>query len=163
MYYYHQNIPNIYYNYNQNQDKNIYQSFGPNDYEKIEKIGTGQFSTVYKVRHINSGDIYAMKVIEKRPENQKAEQLKQIKREIENLKRCYHWENNYNTVKLFNYFETNEQYILVFNFCDTTLEKYVEENYQNGIMPLKDIKNLYILLIKFFYFLLYYRKKIYFK
>ena len=144
MYYYHQNIPNIYYNYNQNQDKNIYQSFGPNDYEKIEKIGTGQFSTVYKVRHINSGDIYAMKVIEKRPENQKAEQLKQIKREIENLKRCYHWENNYNTVKLFNYFETNEQYFLVFNFCDTTLEKYVEENYQNGIMPLKDIKKLFL-------------------
>ena len=138
------NSQNIYYNYNQNLNKDIYQSFLPTDYEKIEKVGTGQFSTVYKVRHKKTGDIFAMKVIEKRPENQQKEQLKQIKREIENLKRCYHWENNYNTVKLFNFFENNEQYILVFNYCDTTLEKFVDEHYPNKIMPLEDIKKLFL-------------------
>ena len=138
------NSQNIYYNYNQNLNKDIYQSFLPTDYEKIEKVGTGQFSTVYKVRHKKTGDIFAMKVIEKRPENQQKEQLKQIKREIENLKRCYHWENNYNTVKLFNFFENNEQYILVFNYCDTTLENYVDEHYPNKIMPLEDIKKLFL-------------------
>ena len=74
------NSQNIYYNYNQNLNKDIYQSFLPTDYEKIEKVGTGQFSTVYKVRHKKTGDIFAMKVIEKRPENQQKEQLKQIKR-----------------------------------------------------------------------------------
>ena len=138
------NTQNMYYNYNQNLHKDIYQSFLPSDYEKINKIGTGQFSTVYKVRHKKSGDIFAMKVIEKRPENQQKEQQKQVKREIENLKKCYHWENNYNTVKLFNFFENNEQYILVFNYCDTTLEKYVDENYPNKIMPLAHIKKLFL-------------------
>ena len=131
-------------NYDNNQNEDIYQTYGPNDYEKIEIIGTGLFSTVYKVRHRFSGDIYAMKVIGKRPENQKAEQAKQIKREIENLIKCYHWENNYNTIKLFNFFETNEQYILIFNYCDTTLENYVKDHYENGIMPLEDIKKLFL-------------------
>ena len=108
------NSQNIYYNYNQNLNKDIYQSFLPTDYENPEKVGTGQFSTVYKVRYTKTGDIYAMKVIEKRPENQKAEQIKQINREIENLKKCYHWEHNYNKVKLFNFFENNEQYIFLY-------------------------------------------------
>ena len=66
------------------------------NFEIIEKLGEGSYSTVYKVKHKRFGDLYAMKVIGKRPENQKAEQLKQIKREVENLKKCYHWENNYN-------------------------------------------------------------------
>ena len=143
-YQYYQNIPNIYNNYNQNSFKGLFESNSLQDYQVIEKIGTGQFSTVYKVRHITSGQILAMKVIEKRPESQKEEQLKQIKREIENLKRCYHWENNYNTVKLFTNFETKEQYILVFNYCDTTLEKYIEEKYPNKMMPLEDIKKLFL-------------------
>ena len=135
----------LYNNYTQNKNKkDIYASFEIGDYQKLELIGRGQFSTVYKVKHKRFGDLYAMKVIGKRPENQKAEQLKQIKREVENLKKCYHWENNYNTVKLFNFFETDEEYILIFNYCDTTLERYVEENYQNKKMPLEDIKKLFL-------------------
>ena len=138
------NSPQNYNNDFQKVIKDKYQSSGLQDYQKIERIGSGTFSTVWKVKHKKYGDIYAMKVIGKRPENQKAEQIKQIKREVENLKKCYHWENNYNTVKLYNYFETNEEYILVFNYCDTTLEKYVEDNYLNNIMPLEDIKKLFL-------------------
>ena len=114
------------------------------DYEKLGKIGTGQFSTVYKVRNKHTGDIYAMKVIEKRPESQKAEQSKQIKREIDNLIKCYHWETNYNTVKLFNFIETEEQYIMIFNYCDTTLEQYIEKKYPDKKMPLDQIKLLFL-------------------
>ena len=136
------------YQYYNNTNGNIkddrYKNFTIKDYIIKEKVGTGQFSTVYKVKNKKDGFIYAMKVIEKRPENQKAEQQKQIKREIANLERCYHWENNYNTVKLFNFFETTDHYILIFNYCDTTLEKYVEENYPNNIMPLEDIKKLFL-------------------
>ena len=135
---------NNYNNYNQNPNDDIYQTFGLNDYQKIDIIGSGLFSTVYKVKHVRFGDIYAMKVITKRPVNQKAEQAKQVKREIENLKKCYHWENNYNTVKLFNFFETNDHYILIFNYCDTTLEDYVKEHYQDERMPLEDIKKLFL-------------------
>ena len=131
-------------NYQSNNLDYKYENNQINDFQKKEKIGTGQFSTVYKCKNIKTGDIYAMKVIEKRPESEKEEQKKQIKREIENLIRCYHWENNYNTVKLFNYFETNEQYILIFNYCDTTLEKYIDKNYPNKKMPLDKIKLLFL-------------------
>jgi len=115
-----------------------------NNYEKIEKIGTGQFSTVYKVRKLTDGNIYAMKVIEKRPESETEEQKKQINREINNLIKCYHWEKNYNTVHLFDNFETKDQYILIFNYCDTTLEKYINEKYPNKRMPLEKIKLLFL-------------------
>ena len=52
--------------------------------------------------------------------------------------------NNYNIVKLFNFFETDEQYILIFNYYDTTLEKYVNENYPDNKMPINDIKLLFL-------------------
>ena len=114
------------------------------NFERLEKIGTGQFSTVYKVKNKQTGDIYAMKVIEKRSESQKEEQKKQIKREIDNLIKCYHWETNYNTVKLFNFIETKDQYILIFNYCDTTLEKYIEQKFPKKKMPLDKIKLLFL-------------------
>ena len=114
------------------------------DYIIIEKIGTGQFSTVFKVKSKNSKFIYAMKVIEKRPKSESQEQKKQIEREISNLFKCYIWEKNYNTIKLYDFFETNEQYILIFNYCDTTLEKFIEENYPNKKMPLDMIKLLFL-------------------
>ena len=127
-----------------NQVKNNENELKLNDYEKIEKIGTGQFSTVYKVKDITNGKIYAMKVIEKRPESETEDQKKQIKREINNLIKCYHWEKNYNTVLLVDNFETKDQYILIFNYCDTTLEKYINENYPNKRMPLEKIKILFL-------------------
>ena len=47
-------------------------------YEKLEEIGMGQFSTVYKVRYKKTGDIFAMKKIKKRTKNQTKEQKKTI-------------------------------------------------------------------------------------
>ena len=46
-----------------------------NDFKIISKLGEGAYSTVYKVRSKKHNDIYAMKVIEKRPESQKDEQI----------------------------------------------------------------------------------------
>ena len=117
------------------------------EYEKIEKIGTGTFSTVYKVRHKEKNIIFAMKIIEKKAG---PEQEKQIKREIDNLIKCYHWEDNYNTLKLFDYFEIKEKYILIFNYCEKNLEEYVQENYKDGKMPIDDIKLLFLDLNKGF-------------
>ena len=129
---------------NYEEGKGIKETVKFTDFEKIEKIGTGQFSTVFKVKHKKTGNIYAMKAIEKRPESEKKEQKKQIKREIDNLFKCYQWEKNYNTVKLFDYFETDEQYILIMNYCDTTLEKFIDENYPDKKMPLDKIKLLFL-------------------
>mgnify|MGYP002626032512 CR=1 FL=1 len=110
-------------------------------YEKIEKIGTGTFSTVYKVRHKEQNIMFAMKIIEKKAG---PEQEKQIKREIDNLIKCYHWEDNYNTLKLFDYFEMKEKYILIFNYCEKNLEEYVKENYKDEKMSIDDIKLLFL-------------------
>jgi len=117
------------------------------EYEKIEKIGAGTFSTVYKVRHKQKNIIFAMKIIEKKAG---PEQEKQIKREIDNLIKCYHWEDNYNTLKLFDNFEIKEKYILVFNYCEKNLEEYIQENYKDNKMPIDDIKLLFLDLNKGF-------------
>ena len=85
-----------------------------------------------------------MKVIDKLPEGQSQEQEKQIKREINNLVKCYHWQKNYNTLKIYKFFETEEEYILILNYCDTNLEKYVNENYPNKKMPIDKIKLLFL-------------------
>ena len=97
-------------------------------YEKIEKIGKGQFSTVYKVKRKSDDSIYAMKIIEKSAESQKETQLKQIRREIENLLKCHGSKKN-GVVFLIGYTETPEKFILIFELCDTNLEKYIDKNY----------------------------------
>jgi len=127
-----------------NQENNNDSELKLEDFEIIEKIGTGQFSTVHKVKNLKNGNIYAMKVIEKRPESETEKQKKEIKREINNLIKCYHWKNNYNTVHLFANFETKDQYKLIFNYCDTTLEKYINEKYPNKRMPIDKIKILFL-------------------
>ena len=60
------------------------QQINLNEYQVIEKIGKGQFSTVYKVKNKKTNSKYAMKIIEKSSESQKETQLKQIRREIDN-------------------------------------------------------------------------------
>ena len=134
-----------YNNINNNESLSQYQNNKKSDFEKIGRmIGKGQFSKVYKVRNKKTNDIYAMKIIEKLPESQSENQEKQVKREINNLLKCYHWQKNYNTLKIFNFFETEEEYYLIFNYCDTNLEKYVKENYPNGKMPIDKIKLLFL-------------------
>ena len=138
---------------NQNHLKNnnnvdelaFYQNSKYEDFEKIgRRIGAGQFSKVYKCKNKKTGDIYAMKIIEKSSESQLELQEKQVRREIQNLFRCYHWEKNYNTLKIFNFFETEEEFILILNYCDTNLEKLVNEKYKDKKMPLEDIKLLFL-------------------
>ena len=134
-----------YNNINNNESLSQYQNNKKSDFEKIGRmIGKGQFSKVYKVRNKKTNDIYAMKIIEKLPESQSENQEKQVKREINNLLKCYHWQKNYNTLKIFNFFETDEEYYLIFNYCDTNLEKYVNENYPDKKMPIDKIKLLFL-------------------
>ena len=132
-------------NNNNDDEMPFYQNSKYEDFEKIgKKVGAGTFSKVYKCKNKKTGDIYAMKIIEKRSESQLDQQDKQVRREIQNLFKCYHWEKNYNTLKIFNFFETEEEFILILNYCDTNLEKLVNERYKNKKMPLKDIKLLFL-------------------
>ena len=127
-----------------NQKEYIQKQITTNDSEKIEKIGAGTFSNEYKKREKRTGNIYAIKIIEKRPESESNLQINQIDTEIQNLIKCNHWEKYYNTVKLFHFFETKEQYILIFNYCNSTLEKFIDENYPDKKMPLETIKLMFL-------------------
>ena len=122
--------------------KNFSKEINLNDYETIETIGKGTFSKVYKVKNKN-GNIYAMKVIEKCGKTQSQDQLKQVRREIENLLKCHSIKKS-GVVFLIGYTETKEQFKLIFEYCDTDLEKYIKENYPNGIMPIDEIKLLFM-------------------
>ena len=113
------------------------------EYEQIEKIGKGQFSTVYKVRNKKNNNIYAMKIIEKNTGKQKEIQLKQIRREIQNLLKCFSYKNR-GIVLLIGHIETKEQFVLIFEYCDTNLEKYIEEKYPDKIMAINEIKLLFL-------------------
>ena len=119
------------------------QQINLNEYQVIEKIGKGQFSTVYKVKNKKTNSKYAMKIIEKSSESQKETQLKQIRREIDNLLKCHSSKKN-GVVFLIGYTENPDQYILIFELCDTNLEKYINETYPNKKMPLEIIKSLFI-------------------
>ena len=128
--------------YNIERFKSFNKEINLKDYERIEKIGKGQYSTVYKVRNKANNCIYAMKVIEKNPGSQEETQKKQIRREIENLLRC-HGTKISGVVFLIGYTETKEQYILIFEYCDTNLELYINKYYQNKKMPINEIKLLF--------------------
>ena len=129
--------------YNIERFKSFNKQINLKDYERIEKIGKGQYSTVYKVRNKANNCIYAMKVIEKNPGSQEETQKKQIRREIENLLRC-HGTKISGVVFLIGYTETKEQYILIFEYCDTNLELYINKYYKNKKMPINEIKLLFI-------------------
>ena len=116
------------------------------DFEIIEKIGKGTFSIVYKVRNKINNCIYAMKIIEKCPGNKKERQEKVLRREIDNLLKCYN-ERMTGVVFLVGFIETKEQFKLIFDYCDTNLEEYIRENkekYKGQKMSLDEIKSLFI-------------------
>ncbi len=116
------------------------------DFEIIEKIGKGRFSIVYKVKNKINNCIYAMKIIEKCPGNQKERQEKELRREIDNLLKCYNV-RMCGVVFLVGCIETKEQFKLIFDYCDTNLEEYINENkekYKGQKMSLDEIKSLFI-------------------
>ena len=80
------------------------------NYEKIERIGKGSYSSVYKVKNKNTNLIRAMKVI---PKNFQKDN-KEIMREINILKNLDHP----NVMKIYEFLEDDKNYYLIEEFCD---------------------------------------------
>ena len=80
------------------------------NYLKIQRIGKGSYSSVYKVRNKNTNLIRAMKIIPKNFQKDNAE----IIREIEILKNLDHP----NVMKIYEFFEDEKNYYLIEEFCD---------------------------------------------
>ena len=118
-------------------------------YEKISKLGNGAFGTVYKVKRKNSGFnpiIRALKEISKEKMMRSEEGDVEIKNEIEILKKIDHP----NIMKIFEFFEDDENIYLVNEFCGGGDVANLHDKY--GIFPeflLKYIMSQVFLAISF--------------
>ena len=106
-------------------------------YEILEKIGKGAFGEVYKAKDKKTNELRAIKIFdlgeyikalkdafyvdEITEEIQKKldEHINKIKIEIENMKITSH--NNINSVKFYEYFQTNNEFAIVMELCDQNL------------------------------------------
>jgi calcium-dependent protein kinase len=81
-------------------------------YNKISLLGEGSFGQVWKVKHNQTGNIRAMKII-KKSKNEKKETEQEIINEIDILKKMDHP----HIVKIFEFYSTNDSYFLITEFC----------------------------------------------
>ena len=97
-----------------------------NYYEIINLIGSGEYSTVYKVKVKGKEEYRSIKVINKEKIKSKNIKIDDKKiseiliKEVENMKICAN--NNINSVKFYEYFETEKEFIIVMELCDDNLK-----------------------------------------
>ncbi|OHS94393.1 CAMK family protein kinase [Tritrichomonas foetus] len=82
------------------------------DYEATEVIGEGGFAVVYKVLHIPTSEIFALKVIPKDLIKERADKDR-LQREIDTMAALQHE----NTIMLHDFFMNDKYYYLVTDYC----------------------------------------------
>ena len=94
------------------------------DYEVIKKIGEGTSAKVYKVKEKNTGEIKAMKQVEKA----KIPDIKYIETEIKILSLLDHP----NIVRLFEVFEDEKNFYLIMELCTggNILSRMTKDHYK---------------------------------
>jgi len=98
-------------------------NFDADDFESLNLLGSGAYAKVYKVRHKKSGEIYALKKIDKHL-MEKEEKLFQIYLENEFL----YLLNHPNVVKTFGIYEDEEKINIVLEYVPKgTLTQYIEK------------------------------------
>jgi len=123
-------------------------------YDIIKEIGVGPFFSVYKAKVKEKEEYVAMKVIDKgkikkalRNEYSKQDieieynNFANFENEVKYMKIC--GENNENSVKYYQHFETDNEFIIVMELCDGNLMDF---------MKLKDlyVDDIYELLCQLF-------------
>ena len=107
------------------------QKFTKEDFKKEDfktVLGSGKFGLVYKVEH--QGENYAAKLISKKDiDNNKDPEMREymktaLEREINILKKMSEFKNS---VGFYLNYETDNEYILILELCDTDLSKLLEE------------------------------------
>lgn len=108
-------------------------------YNKLNKIGEGAFSIVYKAENIITKELVAIKEIPKKMND------KDIKKDIEKEIKFMEIFSIYpNSVRLIDKFEENDKLFIVTELCDGDLAKYLKKS-KNGfsIQEIKIIMNQY--------------------
>lgn len=90
-----------------------------------EKIGEGQFGTVYRASHVATKELFAVKVIPKAKFKNNHLMLRQLKRETSIMNSLQHK----NLMYMHRSFETGRNYYLILDLCEKgDLSKYMRQN-----------------------------------
>ena len=99
-----------------------------NYYEVGEKIGKGAFGAVYKAKNKNSEEEFAIKVIDIDNNDENAENgIKGLINELKNMRICSNENKNNYSVKFYEYFRYEKEFIIVMELCDDNLEKVLNK------------------------------------
>lgn len=82
-------------------------------YEIISKLGEGSFGKVHKIKQLSTGNIRALKIIDKKHILLKKEEEKKLLNEIEILTLLDHP----NIIKVYEYFNTEDTLFIVLEYC----------------------------------------------
>ena len=121
------------------------------DIEIIEKIKENLFTSVYKARSLENSDIVAVKKIDKDKiknemkytlckeeitEEDFKPEIEKFNKEIKNMEQCY----CENSVKIFDYFDTPKEFIIIMELCDDNLLHILAD--RNEGFNAKEIKKI---------------------
>ena len=112
-------------------------------YKVLEGIGNGAFGIVYKGIEIKTKELRAIKVIQldklkesiltygddnEDPEKKFNECIEGFIKECENMKIC----SNINSVKYYEYFKTNKNFVIIMELCDENLSQLLLRKNKEG-------------------------------
>ena len=111
---------------------------------KLEKLGEGTYGVVYKVKHKQSGQIYALKKIrtDDTEEGVQATSLREVSALLE-----LGTENHPNIVKLVSLIYDDRKMFLLFEYLDFDLRRYLdqfEKNYRGKLLDRETIRSFTI-------------------
>ena len=133
-----------------------------NKYEKLEIIGKGGCGIVYKGKIKKNGELRAIKFINKEEiknnlrneynSNDIEEEFNKCQNnlinEIKIMEKCSQNNTNNNSIKYYEYYNTDENFIIIMELCDTSLQLLLNER-KNGFNVgeirdiLKQLKNTF--------------------
>lgn len=103
------------------------------NYVVIEKIGEGSFGKVYKGRRKYTGQIVAIKFINKKGKSKK--DLKNLRQEIDILREL----NHPNIILMLDFFETKNEFVIVTEFAQGELFQILEDDKQ---LPEEEVQRI---------------------
>ena len=99
------------------------------DYIILSKLGTGSYGVVYKVKKINTNNIFVIKQIPM--ENLTSKQIYEVKQEAKILSSI----NSIYVVKYYDSFEENKTLNIVMEYCDGgDLSGFLQKNKKTKIL-----------------------------
>ncbi|KAF6766465.1 kinase-like domain-containing protein [Ephemerocybe angulata] len=111
------------------------------NYIQLEKLGEGTYATVYKGRSRTTNEIVALKEIHLDAEEGTPSTAI---REISLMKELKH----VNIVRLHDVIHTETKLVLIFEYCEQDLKKYMDQNGDRGALPPDTVRSFMFQLLK---------------